>query len=105
MSFAFSEALERLKRKEHLTRASWKLPSQWVELQAMPARGDIRIATPPVFMHSVIGEQRNLMPWSPTWDDLLADDWEVWELKTQDTPPITYPTLPPAPVVEPLQLG
>ena len=104
MSFTFSEALERLKRKEHLTRACWTLPNQWIELQAMPARGDILITAPPVFMHTNIAERRTLAPWYPTWDDLLADDWEVWELKTPPTAPISYPPLPPV-QAPPLQLG
>jgi hypothetical protein len=71
-SFDFAEALIRMKAGEEVARLSWKGDGRRVFIWRMHnGRGFIRLSQ----YHGHMGE------WQARDDDLLADDWTVYEGK------------------------
>ena len=96
MTFDFSEALQRLKQGEHVTRSFWTLEEQWIELLTLPVRSDVRLTvTSPFYMHSIQfnATERTLAPWLPTVMDLMAEDWSVWEPSEVEPSTVEFPTV------------
>lgn len=61
----FSQALDRIKWGQPMTRASWNDPGTYVHRLNAPDNDKMNI-------HSSVGYEN---PWSPSVDDILADDW------------------------------
>ena len=86
----FSDALNRMKAGEKITRTGWRLADQWVVYQAgypegiaINANTARAIGLPEgtvcrfqsyILSHTADG---SFAPWMPTGTDVLADDWKV----------------------------
>lgn len=67
----FSEALEQLKCNTPMTRKGWNAP-HIIHLQTPDAHS--KMTKQYFYINTVQGD---LIPWTATNSDLLADDWEV----------------------------
>lgn len=90
----FSDALKACRKGNHITRASWNDPGQYVfqqegypggiELNQNTAKatgipkGTIRKFAPYLMLCNAQGV---FVPWTPTQDDLLDDDWKTVNLE------------------------
>lgn len=79
--FSFSVALMAMRRGLYVARSSWKVPGKYVFIQSPPTefiRDPATETTVPVKEHMVWrnGEGR-LVPWAPSQDAALANDWFV----------------------------
>lgn len=68
----FSEALDELKSGNCVFRTSWPGTGQYIELQIPDANS--KMTKPYFYMNTTEDE---VVPWLPSFDDLLADDWQV----------------------------
>jgi Protein of unknown function (DUF2829) len=64
--------LEQLRDGAPMRRAGWNGKGMWLALQIPDAHS--KMTLPYVYLSTIHGE---LVPWSPSPTDLLADDWEV----------------------------
>lgn len=68
----FGEALHELKAGKRTTRSGWNAAGQWLELQTPDDHSKMRRSY--VYISPVGGD---LVPWTPSQSDMLAEDWEV----------------------------
>jgi hypothetical protein len=64
------QAIEELRAGQHVTRAGWNGPGQYLELQEPDEHS--KMTLPYVFITTVTGDR---VPWLASQTDLLAQDW------------------------------
>lgn len=69
----FSEALERLKNGDRVSRYGWNGPGQYIEMQVPDTYS--KMTRPYLYIKTVDGD---LVPWAASQTDLMADDWYVF---------------------------
>lgn len=73
----FSWALVQLRDGKCVTREKWSYPGKHVGLvkqeNIIPNPVDVQMDQPFFYLS---GKQRQLAPWTPSHEDLLATDWE-----------------------------
>lgn len=67
----FGQALDAIKQSRRVTRAGWKASGVWLRLHKPNAD-----TAPYVYMSDIVGA---LFPWTPTQEDMLAEDWVIVE--------------------------
>lgn len=89
-SFSFSEALERLKAGQRVSRRGWNGPGQWLHLQRPDANS--KMTLPYIYIRTVQGD---LVPWLASQTDMLSEDWSVVEVSEAPTAvPVESPSVP-----------
>ncbi len=68
----FSQALQKLKAGQRITRAGWNGPGQYLELQVPDANSKMTLSY--IYTHTVQGD---LVPWLASQTDILSEDWEA----------------------------
>jgi Protein of unknown function (DUF2829) len=66
----FGQALKRLESGDRLRRTGWNGKGMWISLQRPDAQS--KMTLPYLYMMTAKSE---LVPWTASSDDLLADDW------------------------------
>lgn len=69
-NFDFGEALKQLKAGKRVSRIGWNGLGQFLELQRSDDHS--KMTLPYIFIVTVQGD---LVPWSASQTDMLADDW------------------------------
>lgn len=79
----FSKALDSVKTGDIAYRTGWNTKESFIELKGSPylitdnpKTGEDTLKTSKAFIH-LSDENGNYVPWNPTQDDLLSDDWVV----------------------------
>ena len=70
----FGDALKAIREGRRMRRFGWRGKGMWVALTGIPAK--VGMTMPFLFMRL---PARNLVPWTPSQPDLLADDWEEFD--------------------------
>jgi len=68
----FGQAIEEMKRNEHVRRAGWHGKGMWLALQIPDEHS--KMQRPYIYMSDAQGL---LVPWLASQTDMLAEDWEV----------------------------
>ena len=66
----FGEAIEALKRGDHVAREGWNGKGMWLALQVPDEHS--KMTQPYIYIKTV---QDDLIPWLASQADMLADDW------------------------------
>ena len=66
----FGEAIESLKRGEHVARGGWNGRGMWLALQVPDEHS--KMTQPYIYIKTV---QDDLIPWLASQADMLAEDW------------------------------
>lgn len=66
MTMNFSQALKAIKKGKRVRRRNWRQQKSWIILTKKNETKWIAISRDGMFL-----------PWFPSQDDLLSDDWEV----------------------------
>jgi hypothetical protein len=71
----FSQALLELKQRRPLRRAGWNRTCMLFHDSPQLYVEEKPCITPGLYWRNALGEVR---PWTPSYDDLMADDWEIY---------------------------
>lgn len=68
----FGEAIEALRKGEHVRRSGWNGKGMWLGLQQPDQLS--KMTLPYIYMSTVAGD---LVPWLASQSDVLSSDWEI----------------------------